>query len=278
MYYFLYNEKSNHGKSIKMAMKYVKKFNKKGISSEIVNLLTINERDFLYRLNADDAVVLIGGDGTYHQFFNHIYPLKPKCRVFALSCGRGNDFARDYKKKKMFEITHLINDLPTININDRESYLFVNGVGMGVDSMVCQYQMDNAINNKRESYFKIALRVFKKFKPYSLDISVDGVDYHFDHVWFFVCNNGKYFGGGMKITPKAIREDDHLNICVVNKAKLWKLILIFPSIFLGIHTFFGRKYITMLKGKNITVNNIECDILQRDGEVSYNVNKITIER
>ena len=91
-----------------MAMKYVKKFNKKGISSEIVNLLTINERDFLYRLNADDAVVLIGGDGTYHQFFNHIYPLKPKCRVFALSCGRGNDFARDYKKKKMFEITHLI--------------------------------------------------------------------------------------------------------------------------------------------------------------------------
>lgn len=276
MYYFLYNDRSNHGKTIKKAKKYEKKYNKKGYDSKAISLYSIKERDFIQCLTVDDILVIIGGDGTYHHFFNHIYPFKPKCKIYALSCGRGNDFSRDYKKNKMFEITHLVNDLPFLTINDNEKYLFLNGIGMGVDSHVCYQQIMNS--NRKQSYFKTALRVLKKFKPYSLDINVDGKDYHFDDVWFFVCNNGRYFGGGMKITPKAKREDQYLNICIVNKIKLWKLILIFPSIFLGWHTFFGRKYIKMLEGKNIVVNKIDCDILQRDGEVSSNVRSIKIER
>ena len=280
MYYILYNEKSNKGKPVKIAAKLLKKYNKKRIDAEVISIISLidKEKEFSSNLKNDDVLIIIGGDGTFHQFFNKVYPLSFNCKVYALSYGRGNDFARDYKKHKIFEITHLFNNLPVATINDNEKYLFVNGVGMGVDSGVCNLQLQNAKNNIKQSYFKVALKVFKTFKPYKLDIKIDGNDYHFDNVWFFVCNNGKYFGGGMKVTPKAVREDDVLDICVVHSIKRWRLLLIFPTIFVGLHNFFGGKNITNIRGKQVEAKPDGCNIMQRDGEVSYNVNKLSIKR
>ena len=279
MYYILYNEKSNQGKAVGTAAKLYKKLRKKHetMIKSVFDILG-REKEYIAELKPEDAIVIIGGDGTFHQFVNAIKPNKVNCRVFALASGTGNDFSRDYKRKKMFEITHIINDLPLLTINDEKEHVFLNGVGCGVDSLVC-YEKDLAMKKgEKASYFKVALNVIKNFKPYDLDLVIDGKTYHYKKVWFFVCNNGRYFGGGMKITPKAIREDDLLDICVVHGIGIKKLLFILPSVFLGWHTMF-KKYVTMIRGKHVVANtNGACDIIQRDGEVSVGVDKIEVRR
>ena len=279
MNYLLYNEKSNNGKPLKVA----NKFNKKYLKNQEATFLSIydilnKEKDFCNSLSDTDIVYIFGGDGTFHEFLNRIYPLKVNFKIFAYACGRGNDLSRDYKKNKPFEITNLVNDLPVIKVNDKDEYVFINGVGMGVDSYVCDKQINNAKFGVKESYFSVALKVLKKFVPYHLELEIDGEVKHFDKVWFFVCNHGAYFGGGMRITPKAKREDEFLDVCIVNNIKLWKLILIFPLVFFGLHTLFFKKSIKYIQCKHLKVKTFGCSVLQQDGEVFYDVNSIEVRR
>ena len=280
MYYILYNDRSNRGKPIWIARKLVRKLKRKKINFQLISFLKLNGqiKEFHNNLSNQDCVYLVGGDGTFHYYLNHVFPEYISYRIFIVASGRGNDLARDYKKHKPFEITHLVNDLPTITINEDQKQVFINGIGMGVDSNVCDRQLQNAILKKRESYFKVALSIFKTFKPYPLDIEIDGKSYHYDKVWFFVCNHGCYFGGGMKITPKAIREDDVLDVCIVHDIKLWSLLLVFPLVFFGLHRFFRKKYLDFISAKHIIARPRNCNILHLDGEVAYNVTRIEIHR
>lgn len=278
MIYILYNELSNKGKPLKVARKLEKKYSKKE-KVVLINIITAkeNEKALLERVNENDKVIILGGDGTIHQFFNHVEGTVPPCKVYFRSCGRGNDFARDYKKNKVFEITHLFNKMPKAYVNGNEEITFVNGVGMGVDAEVCLRQQSNTETKTKESYFKVALGAFKTFKPYTLDITIDGVEHHYEKVWLFVVNNGRCFGGGMKITPKAIREDDLLDICIVHGIGIKKLIMIFPSVILGWHPIF-KKYVKMFTGKHVIANPSGCNLMQRDGEVAKEVNKLEVKR
>ena len=86
----------------------------------------------------------------------------------------------EINKKKMFEITHLVNDLPLLTINNEKEYVFLNGAGIGVDSLVC-YEQEQAMKKfEKTSYFKVALKVIKNFKPYTLDLTVDGKHQRFE--------------------------------------------------------------------------------------------------
>lgn len=280
MIYILYNDRSNRGKPIRAARKLEKKMhrkNKECISKSIFDI-DKKELEFHSQLTSKDQLILVGGDGTLHYYFNQIFPNAIPYRVFIKACGRGNDFARDYKKRKLFEITHLVNDFPKLCINHQDEYVFLNGIGMGVDAYVCKEQLKNAKLKIKESYFKVALRVFKTFQTYTLDIEIDGVSHHFEKVWFFVCNHGRFFGGGMKITPKAKREDDVLDLCIVHNIKLWRLLLVFPLVFLGLHRFVRKKYIHFFRGKHILVKPSGCDILQKDGELAVDVKQLEIHR
>lgn len=280
MIYILYNDKSNRGKPIRIAKKLEKKLTKKQKEFRSFSIYEIDkkEKEFHQKVTSNDQVLLIGGDGTFHYYLSHIYPLPIPYRIFVKACGRGNDLARDYKKKKIFEITHLVNELPVLKVNNEEEYPFINGIGMGVDSLVCNEQLKNAKFKKNESYFKVALRVFKTFKPYSLDIEIDGQSHHYEKVWFFVCNHGCYFGGGMKITPKAIREDDVLDVCIVHGIKLWSLLMVFPLVFFGAHRFFRKKYIHFYQAKHILAKPLGCDVVQQDGDILQNVWQIEVHR
>ena len=54
----------------------------------------------------------------------------------------------------------------------------------------------------------------------------------FDNVFFFVVMNGKYIGGGMKIAPKALRSDDHLDVVIIQAKSFKQILPIFPLVFL----------------------------------------------
>ncbi len=276
MYYLLYNPMSNAGKTAKSILKLEKELHKKGHSTFKINLLELKEINKVKEsIKEEDILVIAGGDGTLHRLVNHHLFNELNNRVFMYRSGRGNDFCRGHKGK-FFEITKEIKSLPQIIYADKKSY-FINGVGMGIDALTCKVQMDNFYSGKKESYFKIAFNAFKTFKPFDLNIIVDGKEYNFNKVWFFVIQNGKYFGGGMKISPLSLREDDELELCIVHSVGFRRLLCIFPLIFIGKHTI-AHKYVTFIKGKHFIATPQGWHIMQQDGEVETDIKSIEVKR
>lgn len=277
LYYLLFNPRANAGNTISTVVKLAKKLEKKKNTCQLVNLLV--EEDIIEakkKLKYDDIIVIIGGDGTLHHIINHKLFSDITNKIYLYKAGRGNDFSRGHKGK-FFEITKELKNLPHVVTNGNLKSNFVNGIGVGIDAYTCKAQIDNADRGIKESYFKIAFKAFKNFKPFSIDVIIDGNSYHYDKVWFFVVQNGKYFGGGMKISPYSIRLDDKLEFYVIHNIGYRRLLAIFPLIFLGKHIW-AKKYVKSVAGKNFSIKVNGYDVMQKDGEVEAGVNSLVVNR
>jgi diacylglycerol kinase family enzyme len=276
MYYVLYNPMSNKGLSNKEVEKLVNQLSKED-EVVMVNILEIHgsERNFIAKVKPEEKVVICGGDGTVNRFLNTLMDFEYDCRLFVFQCGSGNDLAREYDKQKMFEITDLAHRLPYAIINGQKKVVFINGIGMGFDAVVCAKKEEAYKNGVKKGYTSIVMETFKEYERYSVDLEIDGKDYHFDDVWCFVVNHGKYFGGGMKIAPKADRYDGLLDFCIVHGLSKGKFLTLFPTIFLGTHIK-HEDYVTYIQCKSVKVKQIGASILQADGEVSYDVNTLEV--
>lgn len=276
MHYILYNPKSNLGKTEKDVLKLERKLNKKGIVTMKYDLFALKEPlKIREKVKDDDVIILAGGDGTLSRLVNNKLFASLNNKIFLYRSGRGNDFSREFKGD-FFEITNNIKNLPSYSYGDI-NIKFLNGLGVGIDALTCKKQMENFLKGERESYFSIAWNAFKTFKPFSLDIEIDGVKHHYDNVWFFTVQNGKYFGGGMRISPKSIREDEYLEFVVIHNVGFKKLLSIFPLIFIGKHTL-AKNHVTIIRGKKFIIDLNGYNTFQADGEVDEIPNHLEVYR
>lgn len=276
MYYVLHNPKSNKGFSRLKVSALVSKLKKKHEVKKVNVIRIVNEeKEFLSGLTAEDAVVICGGDGTINRFINGIIGFEVICRVFIFQCGSGNDLSRDFSKHRMFEVTQVLKKLPKVKINGEKDATFINGLGMGFDALVCQMKEEYAKNKIDKGYGVIALEALKSYKPYSLDLEVDGESLHFDNVLLFVVNHGRYFGGGMKVAPKASRFDDKLDLVLIHDLTKFKFMILFLSIFFGGHVAF-KKYVYYRQASSFKVKHIDYSCAQLDGEITENIESIEI--
>ncbi len=275
MVYLFYNPKSNAGKTEKEIHILEKKLNKRGYSTIKINLIeTVDVNEIIAGILPDDLLFIAGGDGTINWVLNNHILDGLNNKIYVYRSGRGNDYSRNFKKK-VFLLENGLANFPQIKYNETAQN-FINGVGMGIDAVTCNIQHDNFLAGRKVSYFSVACKAFQTFKPYSLDVIVDGKSLHFDNVWFFVIQNGKYIGGGMKISPKSIVNDGKLELVVIHSMKLNKLLRVFPSIFIGKHTIF-KKNVTILEGKEFKCVPYGTEILQIDGEIRKNIKTIEVK-
>lgn len=268
MYYLLFNSLSGSAKKgIKSISKHCKK---KKIETKLFSILDSNiVNEVLKTASKDDSIVILGGDGTLNAFIQNELVKESVARIMLYKAGSGNDFARDHKGK-LIDITEEVKNTPYYIINDKR-FNFLNGVGMGIDACVC----DEVNNNPDAGYFKTAVNIFKRFKPFSVDLTVDGKLNHFDDVYFFVCMNGKNIGGGMKVAPHAVRNDGILDIYIIKGKSYKQIVMLFPLIYLGLHTL-ARKHVVYLRGRNIEVDSTVSLPIQADGEVKKNITKFMV--
>lgn len=279
MYYILVNQLSNNGTSADALKTLEEYFNTKNIKHTSLNLIEVscNVKEFIDNLTNDDDVVIVGGDGTLHRFANEIRNYEIPCQMYLYKAGTGNDFSREFKKQKLINITKHITNLPTMIIDGHEE-LFLNGTGIGVDGEVCAL-VNNMQSSKRGlNYFKNALKTFKSFKRYDLEVTVDGVRHTFKSVWLATVMNGKYFGGGMKLSPNSDRGDNVLELFVIHTLGFWKLLCVFPLIFLGKHLWFKYLGISILKGREFIFEANAPQVLQSDGEVLNGIKNFIIKK
>ncbi|MDD3129682.1 MAG: diacylglycerol kinase family protein [Candidatus Izemoplasmatales bacterium] len=270
MFLIVHNPLSSNKKSKKTTIKYVNFFKKNNIPFRLRSTLKIdNLNAFLEKNNQITDILYLGGDGSINYLINSVELSKIKQNIYLGKSGSGNDFLRTLKKYKTAEIT--IGEAKTNNGTTR----FINGCGLGFDGLVCHY----VNNDKKKGKLTYFLNVFKsiiKYKPVEIEVIVDDKPYQFKKVFISAVQNGVFFGGGMKATPKADPTDNQYEICIAHNLSKLTLQLLLLSIYPGWHTKIKRK-VTMLKGQNIRINHPSDTYFQADGEVLSNVSTIDIK-
>ncbi len=277
MYLILYNPISRNGANTNIVEKVVKKMKKKHESVRVKSLLEIEDKkEFLSNLDPETKIIIVGGDGTLNRVANEIRGIENLPEIYLYKAGTGNDFLRSLKnKKKLTRIDQYLINLPNVTFKN-EDIVFLNGIGLGFDALVCHTVEESKKKKNKLNFFSSVFKSLKNFQPFDFEVEIDGKRQRFEDAWFVSIMNSKYFGGGMKIAPKADRESDTLEVVVIHGISKFKLSLFFPLIYLGWHT--GIKNVKVFTGKNIKVFSDLPAYVQIDGDVYDNVLELEARR
>ena len=277
MNYLAYNELAGQvsGEKIK---EIISKYEDKFPNMELVNEANCTLEELNEKLNDDDNVLLIGGDGTVNFFANTWNNIKVKGNWYIYSAGTGNDFLTDIEAKDNFaKLNEYMDNLPKVSANGITKY-FVNNVGFGVDGDVCVVAEEKKKQGKKIDYTKITIGlILFKFKKRYCKIKVDGKEYEFKNAFIAATMNGRYYGGGMKSAPNQDRKGDKVTVVVMTgKSRLLTLIK-FTKIFTGEYVKY-KKNVHLFEGKEIEVSFDKPCGLQYDGEVIENVTSYKVSK
>ncbi len=235
--------------------------------------------DFFARLPEQDGVILAGGDGTLNRFINDTQGLSIAQELLYYGVGSGNDFLHDLGKEKgaaPFPVGKYLQGLPTVTVKGK-TYRFLNGVGYGIDGYCCEVgDKQRLTSEKPVNYAAIAIKgLLFHFKPRNAKVTVDGKVHHFRKVWLAPTMNGRFYGGGMMVTPAQQRcGDGTVSTCIMFGSGKLKTLMVFPSIFKGEHVK-HTEMCQVLTGREITVEFDQPTALQIDGETILGVTQYT---
>lgn len=257
-----------------------------GLGGETVDLCGISDyAAFFAGVAPEDPVILCGGDGTLHRFINDTASLQIPNPLFYYASGSGNDFAHDLGHRRHdppdYPIGPWLRDLPAVTVKG-ETRRFLNGVGYGIDGYCCQegdeLRRKNEKKNRRKpiNYTPIALKgLLFCFKPRNAVVTVDGVRFSYHNVWLAPTMKGRYYGGGMMMTPGQQRGEGLLSLLVLHDVGKLKLLTLFPTVYSGRHMKYTQ-YIALHRGREITVAFDRPTPLQIDGETVLDVTSYTV--
>lgn len=282
MIYVFWNKLANNGKAAEAKAELENVF-----SGEELNFIDVREiknaADSCKELKAEDKIIISGGDGTLSRFVNDIFELHLQNEIYFYTCGTGNDFVNDVRdkceiKNNLIPINEFLKSLPVVTVNNEKHY-FINGIGYGIDGYCCEEgDKLRAKSDKPINYAAIAIKgMLGKFKPCGGSVTVDGVTTRYKKIWLAPTMNGRYIGGGMKITP----DQDRLNAehlvtnLVFHDSGMLKTLMVFPSIFKGEHVT-HKDIIEIKTGHEIKVEFDKPCALQIDGETYTNITNYSV--
>ncbi len=276
MNYILYNPKANNEHN-DFNIKYETGEPERATVQKIC-LIGLDVCEFAKTLTQNDRVIICGGDGTVCHFANDAYGIDFPCPVCVIRSGTGNDFLNDIGQldnKKLIDVREYFKNLPIVEVNGKKLH-YINGVGFGLDGEVCKdADIIKAKSNKKINYTAIALgQLAYKYKKPKAKVTIDGVTREFTDVWVASAMKGRYYGGGMMVSPTQDRASGKLSIMVMHGGSRLKVLTIFPSIFKGKHIKY-KEIVEIFEGYNVTVEFDRPCALQIDGETELDVKSYT---
>ena len=277
LYTILYNPKSNNkqGKTGAQAVETLIK----GNEYEYIDWLSITDRKtFFDALDADEKVILCGGDGTLNHFINDVDTDALKNEIFLYPTGTGNDFVKSIGKNagELIPINEYLRGLPIVTVNGND-YRFINGVGFGIDGYCCEVGDElKKKSDKPVNYTSIAIKgLLFHYKPVNAVVTVDGKTERFKKVWLAPTMYGTCYGGGMFPTPDQKRGQGSVSTMVYYGTGKIKALTVFPSIFKGEHVQ-HTEMVRILNGKHVKVRFDSPTALQIDGETITGVTEYSV--
>jgi diacylglycerol kinase (ATP) len=228
---------------------------------------------------ADDDTVLVavGGDGTVHRVAQvSIAQNRP---LAVIPAGTGNDFVRNVGIPTSLDAALLtamsqpIRRLDVLQVNDGWT---VNACGFGLDADVVHHveQSPKVKRLGRLAYGIIMPKTLYHYRPFAMELVVDGQSFAFHHVSLVVLSNGRSIGGGMQITPHAVMNDGRCDICIVSDLTKFSLLRLFPSVYRGQHI--RHPAVTFFQGQEVRIHfRNTARRSEFDGEVGRTYEEIT---
>ena len=236
---------------------------------------------FFAALPAQEPVVLCGGDGTINRFLNDVDIAAIENDILYYAVGSGNDFLHDLGKEKgepPFSVKKYLTELPTVTVKGKR-YRFLNGIGYGIDGYCCEVgDKLRETTDKPVNYTSIAIKgLLFHFKPANATVTVDGKKHTYHKVWLAPTMHGRFYGGGMMVTPAQDRmgAERTVSTCVMFGSGKLKTLMVFPSIFKGEHVK-HTEMVQVLTGHEIKVEFDRPTALQIDGETILGVTEYSV--
>jgi diacylglycerol kinase (ATP) len=213
--------------------------------------------------DAADAILIFGGDGTIHRHLAQLSRLgKP---VLIVPRGSGNDFARALGLLKIRDSLaawqHFVSnrsnvfviDLGTITpigpnplANSRYSLptvrYFCCAGGCGLDSEAARRANQLPAWLRAHGGYAISLlNSLRRFQPIGMKIEsparngTEPQSGQYTPAMLIAFANAPFYGGGMRLAPKATMDDHQLDFCLVRRVNKVRLSYLFPRVYFGRH-------------------------------------------
>jgi YegS/Rv2252/BmrU family lipid kinase len=218
-------------------------------------------------LDGFDAIVAVGGDGTINEIIQGmVHSGKP---LAVIPAGSGNDFIKSLRIPNNLEKAVDVlarGETRIIDAGAINSRYFVNAVGIGFDAAVNRASC--GINHSKQGlllYLFALLKTLGKFEPVPLSVSMNNERFTRE-LFLLTVGNGTTVGGGFKLTPHALLDDNLLDVTMVAPIGLLPLFWHLPKVFLGTIDRV-TKYAVTARTSLLTVESAGDVPIHVDGEI-----------
>lgn len=284
-YYFIINPASAGGKTEKL-WPHIKNFLEKE-RTEYSFFMTSHRMD-ASRLTSRalkegyKKIIAVGGDGTLNEVLNGFWEGTRKIAQDAclgyFPSGTGEDFSRTLGIERLTVETQTerILKAPGTFIDVGEAHFvkgdgsqaarkFINESSVGFGANVTELvNRSNKLFGGKVSFFSGVLRSLFFLKNHSVRIKADGRDFFEGKTLITAVTNGKYFGGSMMISPKAMIDDGFFDVVIVREMNRKEILRDIGSIYSGNHL--SNQKVISLRCKTLSVQSEEKIFLEMDGE------------
>lgn len=231
--------------------------------------------------NGYECIVAVGGDGTINEVTNGFFEdgkvLNPQAALGVLPRGTGGDFRKTFDwdldsdaaiarlktpDTRPFDVgllEYLAHDNTT-----RQRY-FANICSFGVSGLV-----DEEVNRTSKvfggtvSFMLGSLKALTKYQDARVRVSFDGGPEEALTVTTLSVCNGRYFGGGMKVSPEADVSDGLFDVTVWTGYTLSDFVIRSKGVYSGAHV--NWKGTRTLRAKTVYATSDEKVLIDCDGE------------
>lgn len=261
-YIFIVNPESAKGNAMKIIGNIEKVCKQEHIEYEVCYTLAQGDATRLAQSYKDDENIIyaVGGDGTLSEVLNGVIGTKNKIGI--IPAGSGNDFYRTVKELAKAEIE---SDVGVVN-----GKYFLNIACVGIDAEVANNVplMKKKNVKVKNLYTASILYTFTHFKFKQIHFKSQEKDEKGNFTILSICN-GRYYGGGYNISPKASLEDNYFDVYYINKLRLPSIINLLLKLKKG--KLEQDKRTNHFKTNNITVTSEEPIRFNVDGETIENI-------
>jgi diacylglycerol kinase (ATP) len=147
---------------------------------------------------------------------------------------------------------------------DEQSSYFANIGSVGMSGAIARRAnaSSKALGGK-VSYAWATVAVFVRWHPGEMHVTVDA-EQRAASMHDVIVAIGRYFGGGMKISPEAEPDDGLFDVVILGAGTMRDLVLTLPKVYRGTHL--AHPKIELLRGRAVEVDAPEPVPVQLDGE------------
>jgi YegS/Rv2252/BmrU family lipid kinase len=181
-----------------------------------------------------ETVVALGGDGLVGTLAGAV---RSKGPIGVLPAGRGNDFARELSIPRDIAAACRILAHGTerqLDLGEANGRPFVCIASTGFDSEANRIANEARLVKGNLVYLYAALRALAAWRPAHFTVRLDGDEQRFDG-YTVACANSRFYGGGMRVAPRADISDGLLDVIFVEHNSKLRFLANLPKVFSGKH-------------------------------------------